>query len=182
MGKHIQRILQKNDAAYEANQSESQNRNLPSQFDEIDKAVYQWYRLGKQRQVLVTGPMLQEEALKIAEAIGNEVFKAPNRWLEQFKYRHNLKQFVISGEAASVSIATVAGWLERMKELTREYNKEDVWNVDESGCFFRALPDIAKVVKKLSNGLQFCLLLMLLEEKKLLYYLVKQPVRDALKD
>ena len=37
-----------------------------------------------------------------------------------------------------MSNTTVAGWLERMKELTREYNKEDVWNVDESGCFFRA--------------------------------------------
>ena len=82
--------------------------------------------------------MLQEEALKIAEALGNEVFS--NGWLEWFKCRHNLKQFVISGKVASVSNTAVAGWLERMKELTREYNK-DVWNVDESGCFCRALPD-----------------------------------------
>ena len=120
--------------------------------------------------------MLQEEALKIAEALGNEVFKASNGWLERFKCRHNLKQFVISGEAASVSNMTVAGWLKRVKELTREYNKEDVWNGDESGCFFRVLligcwqkkNQFAKVVKKLSSGLQFCLLLMLLEEKKFL--------------
>ena len=120
--------------------------------------------------------MLQEEALKIAEALGNEVFKASNGSLEWFKCRRNLKQFVISGEAASVYNTSVAGWLERVKELTREYNKEDVWNVDESGCFFRALPDrtlveknqFAKVVKKLNSRLQFCLLLMLLEEKKLL--------------
>ena len=31
-------------AAYEANQSESRKRNHPSQFDEIDEAVYQWYK------------------------------------------------------------------------------------------------------------------------------------------
>ena len=111
----IQRILQKKDeimAAYEANQSESRKRNHPSQFDEIDEAVYQWYSLARQRQVPVTGPMLQEEALKIAEALGNEVFKASNGWLERFKCQHNLKQFVISGEAPSVSNTTVAGWLE----------------------------------------------------------------------
>ena len=65
-------------AAYEANQSESRKRNHPLQFDEIDEAVYQWYSLARQRQVPVTGPMLQEEALKIAEALGNEVFKASN--------------------------------------------------------------------------------------------------------
>ena len=43
----IQRILQKKDeimAAYEANQSESRKRNRPLQFDEIDEAVYQWYK------------------------------------------------------------------------------------------------------------------------------------------
>ena len=96
-------------AVYKANQSESRKRNCPSQCDEIDEAVYQWYSLSRQRQVPVTGPMLQEEALKIAEALGNEVFKASNGWLEQLKCRHNLKQFVISGEAASVSNTTIAG-------------------------------------------------------------------------
>ena len=135
-------------AAYEAIQSEFRKRNCPLQFDGIDEVVYQWYSLARQRQVPVTGPMLQEEALKIAEALGNEVFKASNRWLEWFKCRHNLKQFVISGEVASVSNTAVAGWLEQMKELAREYSKEDVWNVDESGCFFRALPDRTLAEKK----------------------------------
>ena len=65
-------------AAYEANQSEFRKRNRPLQFDEIDEVVYQWYSLARQRQVPVTGPMLQEEALKIAEALGNEVFNASN--------------------------------------------------------------------------------------------------------
>ena len=44
--------------------------------------------------------MLQKEALKIAKALGNEVFKASNGWLEQFSSRHNFMQFVVSGEAA----------------------------------------------------------------------------------
>ena len=46
--------------------------------------LMKWYSLTRQRQVLVTGPMLQEEALKIAEALGNEVFKASNGWLGFF--------------------------------------------------------------------------------------------------
>ena len=76
-------------AAYEANQSESWKRNRPLQFDEIDEAVYQWYSLAWQRQVPVTGHMLQEEALKIAEALGNEVFK-PSQYKFKYKIRKNI--------------------------------------------------------------------------------------------
>ena len=114
MWENCQRILQKIDeimAAYEANQSESQKRNRPSQFDEIDEAVYQWYSLAMQRQVPVTGPMLQGEALKIAEALGNEVFKASNRWLERFKCRHNLKQFVVSAWRSSKFVQYGSCWV-----------------------------------------------------------------------
>jgi len=63
--------------------------------------------------------------------------------------RHNLKQFTVSREAASVSDVTVASCHEHMKELTRGYKREDIWNVDESDCFFRALPDKTLAEKKM---------------------------------
>jgi len=69
------------------------------------------------------------------------VFKASNGWLERFKGQHNLKQLTISGEAASILDVTVGSWHEYIKELTRGYKREDVWNVDKSDCFSRALPD-----------------------------------------
>ena len=59
-----------------------------------------------------------------------------------------MKQLTISEEAAGVSDVTVASWHERMKELTRGYKREDIWNVDESGCFFRAMPDKTLAEKK----------------------------------
>ena len=31
--------------------------------------------------------------------------------------------------------------MERLPEICRGYKLEDIWNMDESGCFFRALPD-----------------------------------------
>jgi hypothetical protein len=72
-----------------------------------------------------------------------------------------LKQLAVIGEAGSVSHATVAGWYERMKELTRGYKKEDIWNVNESGCFFKALPDKtknlpAKEGKKPRRNIVYC--------------------------
>ena len=30
---------------------------------------------------------------------------------------------------------------ERLQKLTAGYSLENIWNMDESGCFFKALPD-----------------------------------------
>ena len=35
---------------------------------------------------------------------------------------------------------TVESWSERVKELTKGYAAADIWNEDETGAFWRALP------------------------------------------
>ena len=37
--------------------------------------------------------------------------------------------------------------MERLYEWTAMYSSENIWNMDESGCFFKALPD-NRLVKK----------------------------------
>ena len=108
----------------------------------MNDAVYKWYCLARQRCIPVSGPLLQEEALQIARSIDpDSSFKASNGWLDSFKKRHCIKQMTVSGECADVQEETVTGWHERMKVLMAGYQPEDVWNTDETGCFFRALPD-----------------------------------------
>ena len=85
--------------------------------------------------------MLQEEALLIAERLENSRFKASNGWLQSFKVRHNLKMLTVCGESASVPQGTVEAWHSRVKDLVIGYVPKNIWNTDETGCFFRALPD-----------------------------------------
>ena len=47
----------------------------------------------------------------------------------------------ISGESADVSGVTVESWKKRVCELVEGYAAEDIWNLDKTGCFWRALPD-----------------------------------------
>ena len=42
---------------------------------------------------------------------------------------------------------TVLSWIERLQELTEGYSSENIWNMDESGFFFKALPDAGLVQK-----------------------------------
>ena len=36
---------------------------------------------------------------------------------------------------------TVESWKERLHEIVEGYKAEDIWNMDESGCFWKALPE-----------------------------------------
>ena len=65
-------------------------------------------------------------------------FKASEGWLDKWKLSHGIKEKQISGE--SLDVCTVESWMERMKELCKGYDQRDILNMDESGCFFKALP------------------------------------------
>ncbi len=54
---------------------------------------------------------------------------------------YNIRQVVVSGESGDVSGETVDSWKERLPELVQGYKSEDIWNIDETGCFWMALPD-----------------------------------------
>ena len=44
--------------------------------------------------------------------------------------------------------------MERIVELTEGYKLEDIWNMDETGCFFKALPEkgLTEKGKKAKGG------------------------------
>ena len=89
----------------------------------------------------VDGTMLQEEALLIAEKLGISGFKTSNGWLQRFKQRYNLQKMANAGENWEVSEETLESWNERVREITRGWSPENVWNMDETGSFWRGLPD-----------------------------------------
>ena len=84
--------------------------------------------------------MLIEEARIIAERIGDDTFKGTSGSLEKWKRRHNIGQMNIAGEEGDVSPETIDSWNERVKELTKGYSPRDIWNEDETGCFWKTMP------------------------------------------
>lgn len=85
--------------------------------------------------------MLQEEALIISQRLGEESadFAASNGWLDRWKKRFNITQMNVAG--GDVSEVTLASWDERARELMKGYAPRDVWNMDETGLFWKALPE-----------------------------------------
>ena len=130
---------------YEANVSQTAKYDSKmsriSEYTEINKALYEWYTLACSKNIYPGGPQIAEKGRQIAAALGKPEFKGSNGWLEKWKKRYNLTQFSICGESGTVSGETVDSWKERLPEILQGYKKENILNLDETGCFWKALPD-----------------------------------------
>ena len=94
--------------------------------------------------------MLEEKTKTIKERLqdcGLESFSASYGWLDEWKTPYNIKERQIADEAGVVLEETMNSWMERRQELTTRYSSENIWNMDESGCFLKTLPDKGLVEK-----------------------------------
>lgn len=95
----------------------------------------------------MSGTLVQAKAKEIAERLGYHNFRASDGWLHKFRSRHNITFKAISGEAASVNPDDVKSFFEKIPSLLRGYRTHDIYNADETGLFFRALPNKTLALK-----------------------------------
>ena len=83
--------------------------------------------------------ILQQKSLELAKMlnINEEQIKFTNGWVWRFKQRNGLKKVHFSGEANSAPIETLPEERVRLRSLLAKYDKEDIYNADETGLFFR---------------------------------------------
>ena len=113
---------------YEANASGSlhrtNKRSRLSEYSEINDALY--------KHIYRDGSHLKEKAREIAERLGNSSFNGRNGWFEKWKKRHNIRKVTVCGESGDVKGYTVDSWKERLPEILKGYQKEDIYNLDET--------------------------------------------------
>jgi hypothetical protein len=112
-----------------------------SKFEEVNSCVWEWFTHARSLGIPLTGPLIQKKAKELATEMGAEGFKASNGWLAAFQKRHNVNLKAISGESHDVNPATVKEWFERLPGLLQGFDVKNVFNCDETGLFFKALPD-----------------------------------------
>ena len=116
----------------------------------IDEILFEWFTAQRAKHIPISGPLLQEKALQIAEELGVDPgeFKASNGWLQKFRNRHMIGYRQISGESANVLPATTEEWKRRLTTIINGYNDDDIYNADETGLLFKAIPDRSLVLHK----------------------------------
>lgn len=126
----------------EENENATRSRKIrkTSNYD-INQASFEWFKRMRGMNARVSGPMLQEVALDFSKKLGVEKFTASNGWLESFKKRHNISQKVLCGESNDVDTEIVDTFKKSIVDFMGDYKMEDVFNADECGLFYRAMPN-----------------------------------------
>ncbi|GFW54677.1 uncharacterized protein TNCV_787801 [Trichonephila clavipes] len=98
--------------------------------------------------ILMSGSLLKEKATAFAKELGIE-FSASEGWLTNFKKRNvwdSLQK--MCGESLSVDINVCSKWQNSLSDLIKEYEPRNIFNTDETGLFFKCLPEQTFTFKK----------------------------------
>ena len=128
----------------------AKKRNRLGKYHKLNETLFEWYKRCSASNIYPNGTMLKEETMAIKEQLNSsdfDDFRASDGWLDRWKTTYSVKERRIIGEAGDVSTETVTSWMDRINELIEGYSLENFWNMDESGCFFKALPDKGLVEK-----------------------------------
>lgn len=108
----------------------------------IDDALIKWFKQCRSANLPINGPLLMQKAEEFGRLLGEENFKCSNGWLDRFKQRHSITFGKVSGEAKSVNLVETEKWVAEVWPKLREgYSDHEIYNADETGIFFKLLPD-----------------------------------------
>lgn len=111
-------------------------------FETVDEAMLKWVKIAREKNLPVSGVIIREKAQEFAKKLGCEDFQASTGWLDKFKRRHGIVQKTVSGESAEVNEDDCETWRETvLKPILHQYTPRNVFNADETGLFFKCLPD-----------------------------------------
>ncbi|CAB4396599.1 unnamed protein product [Rhizophagus irregularis] len=113
------------------------------QYPELDKALQIWTAQAVTAGLPLTDMILQQKGIELAQMlnIGENQIKFTNGWVYRFKKWNGLQRVKFSGEANSAPIETLSEERVRLRALLAKYDKEDIYNADETGLFFRMEPN-----------------------------------------
>lgn len=128
----------------------SSKRARAVSFEEVDIALLKWFRSIGRGQPGMSGILLEMKAQELAKQLDFDdqtSLKIDKGWIQRWKTRHQIHQVTLHGEAKSVNPMDVKQWRETVASIEAEYDKRDIYNIDECGLFWRALSNKSMAFK-----------------------------------
>lgn len=73
-----------------------------SDYKDVQEALFQWFKVGRNENIPLTGPTLAAKADKLAHKLGYADFTACQSWVERFKQRRSIVCRTLCGESKAV--------------------------------------------------------------------------------
>ena len=140
----ITTIINNRDQLFDTNNIRTPNsmRIRNATHPSLDNCLFLWFSNLRAQNICLNDHMLVEQAKKFGECLGIGMdFKYSSGYIRNFKERHGLKSYKISGESKGVDPKVVNdGRIDLVKTLS-EYSPENVYNFDETALFYRLPPN-----------------------------------------
>ncbi|GBM30317.1 Tigger transposable element-derived protein 4 [Araneus ventricosus] len=109
-------------------------------FPEINKALIEWFKSARAKNIPISGSLMKQKAMEIVDALGTKDFYANNGWLDKFRVQNNVVFRALCGEVADVDEKLCEEWTTRLPLLLARYADKDIFNMDETELFFSCPP------------------------------------------
>lgn len=144
----IRKILKNKDKflqRHEVTPNLSRRKFKTAQYPELENELFRFVSCLRVANVPCPPSIIQVQAKEIANKLNILDFKASNGWLENFLKRFNLKTINLFGEGGEVNKddPTLLEQLNKLYEIISTYDPEFIYNMDETGLFYRVIPNFS---------------------------------------
>lgn len=108
---------------------------------DVDSCVLKWFKQARDKKIPVSGTIMRVKAEQFANELDKHNFKASTGWLDGFKERNNISFKSICGESSAVNKCDADQWKKDLQEMIADRDPKDIFNVDETGLFFKCTPN-----------------------------------------
>jgi hypothetical protein len=138
-------------------QSLQQKKQSSGDWPALEGALFEWQQRMEQKKAIITGDVLKEKAKQLWSALPQysdiEEPKWSNGWLDGFKRRFKIKEYVQHGEASSAATGDLDNitQMEELRLLCTKYETHNILNMDETGLNWKRTPDRTLATKSYSG-------------------------------
>lgn len=120
-------------------------------YQKLELALFYWFLKMRDNHETLTSGLILLQARKFASKLNiPSNFKFSKKWLHNFKKRFNIRKLKISGEKLSSDLESIEPFKQQFFEVVDErgLSIDQLYNADESGLFFKILPNYTLVHSK----------------------------------
>ena len=115
-----------------------------ARFPELEQCLFDWLGASRVAGLCISPSMLKHKArqIAIAQNIPEDNFVASNGWYSRFRKRWGIGATLLYGEGGEVDKEdpVLLEKLRQLETLIETYDYDNVYNMDETGLFYRLIP------------------------------------------
>ena len=110
-------------------------------YPQVEEALILWMKQMRSNKIPLSGDLIKCKANEFAKKMNIDNLSASDGYLRGLKKRNSIAFINERGESDSVNSDKVENWKNNLNEIINNYDSNEIYNCDETGMFWRLLPN-----------------------------------------